>query len=153
MKRKTVLAYLVAASAVVLTITLSLSTARAVQEGSIKSDQERHPVWLIPSLEGSDLFHSYCASCHGTDGRGAGPVAPALNTSVPDLTTIAKRHGGIFPAGHIRAIIAGDELVTAHGSREMPVWGPVFHQIERDRDFGNVRLENVTRYVESIQQK
>jgi hypothetical protein len=50
-------------------------------------------------------------------------------------------------------MIAGDEVVAAHGSRAMPVWGPIFHQIERDRDYGNIRLQNITKYVESIQRQ
>jgi len=53
----------------------------------------------------------------------------------------------------VRHIIAGDENHVAHGSREMPVWGPVFHQIQNDQDLGFVRLQNVTEYLISIQQK
>jgi hypothetical protein len=53
----------------------------------------------------------------------------------------------------VRRIIAGDEDHATHGSREMPVWGPVFHQIENDQDLGYVRLQNVTEYLISIQQK
>ena len=46
-----------------------------------------------------------------------------------------------------------DDIIPAHGSKEMPIWGPIFHEIEFDRDLGNVRLENITQYVESIQRK
>jgi hypothetical protein len=46
-----------------------------------------------------------------------------------------------------------DGLLPAHGSKAMPIWGPLFHEIEFDQDLGNVRLENVTKYLESIQQK
>jgi hypothetical protein len=51
----------------------------------------------------------------------------------------------------VRKIIAGEEQILGHGSREMPVWGPIFHQVERDRDYGEVRLQNVTDYLKSIQ--
>ncbi len=138
---------------VLLGITFFLAAVRAAQEGEVKSAQTRTAEPLITSLEGVDLFRFYCASCHGVDGKGAGPVAPALNTKVPDLTMISKMNGGLFPAKRIERIIAGDDLVIAHGSREMPIWGPIFHQVERDRDYGNVRLHNVTKYIESIQQK
>src|SRR5579859_4388914 len=57
-----------------------------------KTDQ---PVHLIHSLNGPDLYRGYCASCHGTEGKGDGPVAPALNSKMPDLTTIAQRNGGM----------------------------------------------------------
>ena len=108
---------------------------------------------LIPSLKGPELFHAYCAPCHGIDGKGGGPVAPALKTSLPDLTTIAQRHGGVFPEKRIEAVIAGDEMIIGHGSREMPIWGPIFHQVEYDRDYGNIRMKNLVNYLKSIQQK
>ena len=85
--------------------------------------------------------------------KGDGPVAPALKTKVPLLTTLAQRNHGTFPTARVRSIIAGDEIHAAHGSREMPVWGPVFHQIQNDQDLGYVRLQNVTEYLSSIQQK
>lgn len=108
---------------------------------------------LIRSLQGPDLYRAYCASCHGLDAKGSGPVAPALKAQLPDLTTIAQRNGGLFPQDRVRRIIAGDETFVAHGTREMPVWGPVFHQIEEDRDYGAVRLHNLALHLESLQQK
>jgi len=108
---------------------------------------------LIHSLQGPDLYRAYCASCHGVDARGNGPVAPALKATLPDLTTIAQRNGGIFPGERIRRIIEGDETFIAHGTREMPVWGPIFHQIEEDRDYGAVRLKNLTVHLETLQRK
>jgi mono/diheme cytochrome c family protein len=108
---------------------------------------------LIYSVKGPDLFRAHCAACHGSDGKGGGPVAPALKANVPDLTVLAKNNGGKFPSAHVRKLIDGEEVSISHGSREMPVWGPIFHQIEADQDFGNVRLDNLTKYLESIQQK
>lgn len=105
---------------------------------------------LIPSVKGPDLFRTYCASCHGVDGKGKGPAAPALKGSVPDLTLLSKRNRGKFPAAHVREVIIGGQVV-AHGSREMPIWGPIFHQVEGDQDWGNVRVENLVKYLASIQ--
>ncbi|HEX4001379.1 MAG TPA: c-type cytochrome [Candidatus Acidoferrales bacterium] len=107
---------------------------------------------LIRSVEGPELFHSYCASCHGLSGKGAGPAASALKSQLPDLTLLARNNGGQFPAAYVRGVIAGDKVPAAHGSREMPIWGPVFHQVEADVDRGNVRLENLVKYLESIQE-
>lgn len=107
---------------------------------------------IVP-LDGAKIFRSYCAACHGVNGNGDGPVAPALKTKVPHLTTLARRNRGTFPTARVRSIIAGDEVRAAHGSREMPVWGPIFHQIEYDQDLGYVRLQNVTEYLHGIQQK
>jgi len=55
---------------------------------------------------------------------------------------------------HVKNMITfgTDSLIPAHGSKTMPIWGPIFHEIEYDRDLGEVRLENVTRYLKSIQQ-
>jgi len=80
-------------------------------------------------------------------------VAAALRSEVPDLTRLAQRNGGVFPALHVRRTImmGEDELIPAHGSKTMPTWGPVFHEIDFDRDLGNVKLENITKYLESIQ--
>jgi hypothetical protein len=73
---------------------------------------------------------------------------------VPDLTRISQRNGGTFPARKVKDIIEGkDEQLIAHGTREMPLWGPIFHEVEFDQDLGEVRLEAVTKHVESIQQK
>jgi len=74
-----------------------------------------------------------------------------LKKHVPDLTRIAQRNKGVFAEDSVRNIIAGDTSITAHGSREMPVWGPVFHEVEQDQDWGNVRLQNLVKYLKSIQ--
>jgi mono/diheme cytochrome c family protein len=57
---------------------------------------------LIRFVEGPDLFRAYCTSCHGLDGRGAGPAAPALKAKVPDLTLLARNNRGQFPAARTR---------------------------------------------------
>ncbi|HXJ16528.1 MAG TPA: cytochrome c [Candidatus Polarisedimenticolia bacterium] len=106
---------------------------------------------LIRSVEGPNLFRAYCASCHGVDAKGNGPAAPELKAKVPDLTLLTKKNGGRFPDARVRKIIMGDEILAVHGSREMPVWGPIFHQIEWDVDRGNVRLANLVTYLRSIQ--
>lgn len=125
-------------------------TQSQTQPGKVPpSEQQFQP--LIRSVEGPSLFRAYCASCHGADAKGKGPAAPALKAKVPDLTLLTKRNAGQFPEARVRKMIMGDEVVAAHGSREMPVWGPIFHQIEWDVDRGNVRLDNLVKYLQSIQ--
>ncbi len=68
-------------------------------------------------------FERSCATCHGLDGTGNGPVAQELKLSVPDLTTLVKRNGGVFPMAHVYNVIDGREEVRAHGTRAMPIWG------------------------------
>jgi mono/diheme cytochrome c family protein len=74
-------------------------------------------------MTGEQVYLRYCASCHGSDGRGTGPAAAALRVPPPDLTQIAERYGGTFPDDWIYQSIDGRVLVGAHGTREMPVWG------------------------------
>jgi mono/diheme cytochrome c family protein len=108
---------------------------------------------LIYSVKGPDLFRAHCAACHGLDAKGDGPIAPSLKAKVADLTVLAKNNGGQFPSARVRKTITGEDVLASHGSREMPIWGPIFHQIESDQDFGNVRVQNLLKYLESIQQK
>jgi mono/diheme cytochrome c family protein len=129
-----------------------VTAARSAADDPAKSQDKKHEK-LIQSLNGADLYRHHCATCHGTDGKGHGPVVPALSVSVPDLTTIAQRHHGLFPAERVSNIIAGDDIFAAHGSRDMPIWGPIFHQVENDRDYGNIRIKNLTDYLRSMQQK
>jgi mono/diheme cytochrome c family protein len=108
---------------------------------------------LIYSVKGPDLYRAHCAVCHGSDGKGDGPLAPALKAKPADLTALAKNSGGNFPANRVGKFITGEEVSLSHGTREMPVWGPIFHQIEEDRDFGNVRVKNLVKYLETLQRK
>ena len=72
---------------------------------------------------------------------------------MPDLTQLAIRNKGVFPAGRVKEMILGTASVRSHGSSEMPVWGPIFHQVEYDQDLGDVRVDNLVKYLQSIQQK
>jgi hypothetical protein len=88
------------------------------------------------------------------DGKGGGPVAPALKAQPPDLTRLTRRHGGSFPREFVeRTILGEDASAVAHGTREMPVWGPIFGQIEWDQDLRNVRVRNLSDYLASIQER
>lgn len=105
-------------------------------------------------IEGSRIFQYRCAACHGTDGRGHGPASLTLKHAAPNLTLIAKRNGGRFPYQQIKEVIEGkQESSLARGFRQMPIYGPIFHDIEADQDWGEVRLDAITRQVESMQQK
>jgi len=108
----------------------------------------------VGSLDGSVLYKAYCASCHGTDARGGGPMAKSLKVPPPDLTRIYISNGGTFPLKRIARIISGEEqLPSGHGSREMPVWGPFFSQVGNDQDLGPMRIDALARYLEQIQRK
>jgi len=107
------------------------------------------------TVEGAKIFQYRCSMCHGIDGRGHGPDSVVLKHPVPDLTLISQRNDGNFPYQRVRGTIEGKEGdgLPAHGDREMPIWGPIFHEVESDQDWGEVRLDAVSRHIESIQQK
>ena len=105
----------------------------------------------IASIEGKDSFQAYCAVCHGADGKGNGPAAPAMKVPVPDLTRIAQRNKGKFNPLAVEYIVKGTGKTDtpAHGVETMPIWGEVFRTEERSR--ATLRISNLVKYVESIQ--
>ena len=103
---------------------------------------------------GRDLFVAYCASCHGKDGKGKGPAAASLKTPPPDLAVLAQKNDGKFPKARVLETISGETAISAHGSREMPVWGPFFLALSGMKEkAAKSRLEDLTSYIESIQSK
>ena len=72
------------------------------------------------------MYLANCAVCHGKQGKGDGPFAGVLDTRVADLTTLAKQNGGVFPFARVYEIIDGEQVVKAHGPRDMPIWGTEF---------------------------
>ncbi len=76
--------------------------------------------WVDP---GKAEFLSSCASCHGADGKGRGPMSTELKATPSDLTVLAKKNGGVFPFSNVYEVIDGRKMIAAHGTREMPIWG------------------------------
>ncbi|HZD32155.1 MAG TPA: cytochrome c [Candidatus Angelobacter sp.] len=103
---------------------------------------------------GKEMYAQYCASCHGMDGKGDGPAAAALKMPTTNLTMLATKNGGTFPAAHVAAVIQGDSMTPAHGSKDMPVWGPIFRSMSgHSQAQVQLRIRNLTNYLESIQAK
>ena len=78
---------------------------------------------------GKSEFQSSCASCHGTDAKGKGPVSGQLKIPPPDLTMLAKNNNGVSPTNALFETIHGLKTIPAHGTREMPIWGERFNPI------------------------
>ena len=95
------------------------------------------------------MFSSYCAVCHGPEGKGNGPAASALTKKPADLTQISARNGGKFPDVRVARYIEGADEVPAHGTRDMPMWGELFKSI--DRDVTQLRVASLTDYIKSLQ--
>jgi mono/diheme cytochrome c family protein len=72
-------------------------------------------------------YEANCVACHGVKGKGDGPFNEFLRVKTPDLTTLSRNNGGLFPVNRVLEIIDGRTLVKGHGTREMPIWGDVYN--------------------------
>jgi mono/diheme cytochrome c family protein len=141
---------IVACAAALVSAAAGLAAAREAQ--ARQTGQGPRPSLTEQSLSGRDSFEAYCASCHGRTGRGDGPVAPELRTPPQDLTVLARRNGGVFPAATVEAFITGSgRSLAAHGPTEMPIWGATFRAFETDARVTQ-RIRNLVTYVETLQQ-
>ena len=116
------------------------------------------PVPFKPMSAGSgeQMFNAYCASCHGKDAKGDGPAAPALKGHPSDLTELARRNGGKYPEAYVETVIRfGAPANAAHGSEDMPVWGPIFGSMSGSSRSPEVqlRITNLARYLGTLQVK
>lgn len=112
------------------------------------------PITNVPSNSGQAMFKSYCAVCHGTDGKGNGPAATAMKTQPTDLTLLAQKNGGKYPSAHVAAVIRGQATLPAHGSQDMPIWGPLFSSISQGHESQvQQRTTNLVSYIETLQAK
>jgi mono/diheme cytochrome c family protein len=110
-----------------------------------------------------DEYVRYCASCHGLTGKGDGPVAAILKTPPTDLSRLSAANNGVFPVTRVYEIIDGRANVTAHGSRDMPVWGNMYRSQltypgspvtpENMESLIRVRILGLIEYLQTLQGK
>jgi mono/diheme cytochrome c family protein len=110
----------------------------------------------VRELSGMELYERLCSSCHGVSGRGDGPIASLIAIGVPDLTRIAHRDGGEFPAEDVRLTIDGRWDRRAHGARDMPVWGWQLYDTSATNDADErarvtSMIDRLVDYLRSIQ--
>jgi len=127
--------------------------AGSQDQGNPGVEVKKVPVHQNNMVQGALLYRNYCATCHGMAGKGNGPAAPALKTAPPDLTAMARNNDGKFPDLKVMHILENGTDLAAHGSRDMPIWGPVFRSMGPDRSLGHLRQVNLTDYLKSIQEK
>jgi mono/diheme cytochrome c family protein len=138
---------------------LSVIAAAALMAASVSfADQSQSkiviPVDRTASTDAKQMYTSYCAPCHGTDGKGHGPVAASLKNQPTDLTEIQKNNNGKFPDAHVAAILQFGTEVPAHGTPTMPVWGPILGSMNRaNLQDKQLRISNLTHYLQTMQTK
>lgn len=112
------------------------------------------PITSSTSNSGKQMFDDYCAVCHGKDGKGAGPAASAMKTPPTDLTLLAQKDGGKYPSAHVASVLRGQATTAAHGSQDMPIWGPLFSSISQGHEAQvQQRITNLVQYIETLQAK
>jgi mono/diheme cytochrome c family protein len=133
-----------------LTATLAVGMSYADQSNA----KVTIPVNKTTATSGKQMYTSYCAPCHGVDGRGQGPVASALKTPPTDLTLLARNNHGKFPDAHIVTVLQNGTETPSHGSAEMPVWGPILGKMNQTNpQERTLRVSNLSRYLETMQVK
>lgn len=142
-----------------LAVSLAAATATGMAQTAAAAEPEASPTGEFV-LSGKTDYLVHCASCHGADGTGHGPVAELLKQPPTDLTRLSERSGGRFPDRHAFEVIDGSAVIKAHGTREMPVWGDVFsiqatdafNRPQTEREVRE-RIDRLIGYLKSIQRR
>jgi mono/diheme cytochrome c family protein len=144
-------------ASVLLVAALSSTALLGITQQTATPKIKSVPIQRTPASSGQQMYSTYCAVCHGVDGKGNGPAAPALKATPTDLSLLSARNGGVFPALHVAAVLQFGVMTPAHGTAEMPIWGGLMFSLEPDtqKSEGQVqqRINNLTNYVKTLQQQ
>jgi mono/diheme cytochrome c family protein len=111
------------------------------------------PIKHTDPSSGVEMFNSYCAVCHGLDAKGNGPAVVALKTAPNDLTRLSRDSNGKFPSLRVMQTLRAELDIPAHGTKEMPMWGPLLSAVSHGRAESEQRIGNIARYIETLQVK
>ena len=135
---------------------LVIATAAVIAVSVGFADQAQKvviPVNKTAPNDGKQMYTNYCAPCHGENGKGSGPAASALKSRPTNLTLLSKNNNGKFPDAHVVTVLQFGVNEPAHGSANMPVWGPILGNMNRSNSQDKqLRISNLARYLESIQE-
>ena len=129
-----------------------------VGQGAVSKQTQEKTIKKVPITSseigsGKQMYKDYCAACHGMDGKGNGPAASALACKkLPDLTTIAKRKNEKSAAMEVKAVLEFGTPSKAHGTPDMPIWGPLFASLNEGAGVVKLRIKNICDYVDSMQE-
>jgi mono/diheme cytochrome c family protein len=136
------------------TLAVATSLCLAQEKADQKPVVKQTPIKQTSATSGKEMFTQYCAPCHGAGGKGDGPAASSMKAAPTDLTQLTKTHDGKFPANHLAAVLKFGSGPGAHGSKEMPVWGPLFQSLDKYHDTAvQQRISNLVEYIETLQVK
>lgn len=103
---------------------------------------------------GQQMYASYCASCHGVDGRGDGAMAASIGAHPTDLTQLSRDNHGVFPESHLVTVLRHGVEGHASGSKMMPDWGPVLYKLDTSMGSStlrSLRIANLIGYIKTLQ--
>lgn len=134
---------------------LLLRGAEAAQDKQA-TELKKVPITSSDPKLGAQLYKEYCSACHGMEGKGDGPVGRFLKGPPADLRTLAQRNNGKYPADYVAATLRFGTDSSAHGTSDMPIWGPVFRAQEdkhKNKRGADLRIRDLNEFVESLQQE
>ena len=136
------------------TLVVAAGLCLAQEQASTKPVVKQTPIKQISPASGKEMYVAYCAPCHGADGKGNGPAAASMKVPPTDLTQLAKKHDGKYPANSLASTLkfGTGTSAGAHGSADMPVWGPLFQSLDKFHDTSvQQRVSNLVSYIQTLQ--
>jgi mono/diheme cytochrome c family protein len=136
------------------TLVVASGLCLAQDKSGQKPEVKQTTIKQTSPVSGKEMFVEYCAPCHGAEGKGNGPAAGAMKSQPTDLTQLAKKHEGKYPANSVASVLKFGGGPGAHGSADMPVWGPLLQSLDKFHDaVVQQRISNLVSYIESLQAK
>ena len=137
---------------VCLAATLSASQTPSSANQSPEKKLKIVHIANVNPTSGAQMYQSYCASCHGAQGKGNGPAVEFLQTPAPDLTKLSLMNGGEYPEARVFAKLRRSSHSGDNASLTMPDWDRLFRSLHFDRSYVNLREYNLTTYIQSLQE-
>jgi mono/diheme cytochrome c family protein len=135
-------------------LVVATSLCLAQNQSDQKPVVKQTAIKATSAASGKQMYTEYCAPCHGIDGKGNGPAANAMKAPPTDLTQLARKHDGKYPANSVASVLKFGGGPGAHGSAEMPVWGPLLQSLNKfDDTVVQQRVSNIVSYIETLQVK
>lgn len=140
---------------VILACLVATFSASQTPSSANQSPEKKLKIVHIANVDptsGAQMYQSYCASCHGTEGNGNGPAVEFLKTPAPDLTRLSLMNGGEYPEARVIAKLRRSSHSQSEATLTMPDWDRLFRSLHSDRSYVNLREYNLTTYIQSLQE-
>lgn len=139
---------------VLVCLVATLSASQTASPANQSSEKKLRIVRIanVNPTSGAQMYQSYCASCHGAQGKGNGPAVEFLQTPAPDLTKLSLMNGGEYPEARVFAKLRHSSPSGSEASLTMPDWDRLFRNLHSNQSQVNLREYNLTTYIQSLQE-